>query len=322
MEKIAVGGQAVIEGVMMRSPHALAIAVRKPNGEVAVKEDIWRSLSQRFPFLRWPLIRGSVVFVETLVNGLQALSFSANQALEEKGEKEEEKAKGKGKEKLTSAALAAILAAAFGIGILFFVVVPHYLTGYIGQWMGRNLGVESFLFHLVDGLIKVVFFVGYISVISRMKEIQRIFQYHGAEHMSIFAYEAGEELTVANARKYPPFHPRCGTAFLLIVFFISIFLFSLIFPFLPKFPSLGKGVANVIYIGMKLPLLFPIAGLAYEVIKFSGKRPKHPLLRIVVAPGLWLQRMTTRPPKDDQIEIALRALQGALRLESAQKVVL
>jgi uncharacterized protein YqhQ len=320
MEKIAVGGQAVIEGVMMRSPHALAIAVRKPNGEVAVKEDIWRSLSQRFPFLRWPLIRGSVVFVETMVNGLQALSFSANQALDE--ENPEQKAKGKGKEKLTSAALAMILAAAFGIGILFFVVLPHYLTGFIGQWMGSNLDVESFLFHLVDGFIKVLFLIGYISVISRMKDIQRIFQYHGAEHMSIFAYEAGEELTVANARKYPPFHPRCGTAFLLFVFFISIFLFSLIFPFLPKFPSLGKGMANLIYIGMKLPLLLPIAGLAYEVTKLSGKKPNHPLLKIMVAPGLWLQRMTTRPPKDDQIEVALRALQGALRLESAQKVVL
>ncbi|MCX5905774.1 MAG: DUF1385 domain-containing protein [Deltaproteobacteria bacterium] len=316
MEKIAVGGQAVIEGVMMRSPHALAIVVRKPNGEVAVKEDVWRSLSQRLSFLRWPLIRGSVVFVETLINGLQALSFSANQALAE------EKVPGKKEEKLTSAALASIMVAAFGIGILFFVVLPHYLTGFIGQWLGSGLGVESFLFHLVDGLIKVFFFIAYILLISRMKDIQRIFQYHGAEHMSIFTYEAGEELTVVNARKYSPFHPRCGTAFLLIVFLISIILFSLIFPFLPKFPSLGQGMANIIYIGIKLPLLFPIAGLAYEIIRVSGKKPNHPLLKIVVTPGLWLQRMTTRPPKDDQIEIALRALQGALRLESAQKVVL
>jgi uncharacterized protein YqhQ len=127
---------------------------------------------------------------------------------------------------------------------------------------------------------------------------------------------------VNNARKYSTLHPRCGTAFLLVVFLISIILFSVIFPFLPKFPSLGKGLANLIYVGIKLPLLFPIAGLAYEVIKFSGKKPNHPILRIVIAPGLWLQHLTTRPPVDDQIEVALRALKGALRLESGQEAVL
>jgi uncharacterized protein YqhQ len=155
-----------------------------------------------------------------------------------------------------------------------------------------------------------------------MKNIQRIFQYHGAEHKCIYAYEAGEELTVSNARKYSTLHPRCGTAFLLVVFVISIILFSVIFPFLPRFPSLGKGLTNLIYVGIKLPLLFPIAGLAYEVIKLSGKKPNHPILRVIIAPGLWLQRITTRPPMDDQIEVALRALQGALRLESGQKAVL
>jgi len=316
MAKISVGGQAVIEGVMMRAPNALAIAVRKPNGEVAVKEDVWRSLSNRFRFLKWPLIRGSVVLIETLINGLQALSFSANQALEE------EKGKEKREGKLTTFALSMVMAAAFGIGILFFVVLPHYFTGFLGSFVGHELGVESLFFHLVDGLIKVIFFVSYIYLISFMKDIQRIFQYHGAEHKCIYAYEAGEELTVSNVRKYSTLHPRCGTAFLLIVFLISIALFSVIFPFLPKFPSLGKGLTNLVYVGIKLPLLFPIAGLAYEVIKFGAKKPDHPVLRIILVPGLWLQRMTTRPPMDDQIEIALRALQGALRLESGQKAVL
>jgi len=312
MEKISVGGQAVIEGVMMRAPNALAIAVRKPNGEVALKEDVWRSLSRRLKFLKWPLIRGSVVFVETLINGLQALSFSANQALEE----------GKGKETLTSWALSIIMAAAFGLGIVFFVILAHYLTNFLSHFFGADLGVENLFFHLVDGLIKVFFLVGYLYLISLMKDIQRIFQYHGAEHKCIYAYEAGEELTVSNARKYSTRHPRCGTAFLLIVFIISIILFSVIFPFLPKFPSLGKGLTNLIYVGIKLPLLFPIAGLAYEVIKLSSKKPDHPALKVVIAPGLWLQSMTTRPPMDDQIEIALRALKSALRLESGQKVVL
>jgi len=159
-------------------------------------------------------------------------------------------------------------------------------------------------------------------LISFLKDIQRIFQYHGAEHKCIFAYEAGEELTVSNARKYSTLHPRCGTAFLLIVFIISIILFSVIFPFLPKFPTLSEGWANLVYVGIKLPLIFPIAGLAYEVIKLSGKKPNHPILKIVIAPGLWLQRLTTKPPLDDQIEIALRALKGALKLESHQKTIL
>jgi len=310
--KINVGGQAVIEGVMMRAPNALAIAVRKPNGEVVVKEDSWRSLSKRFKFLRWPLIRGSVVLLETLINGFQALFFSANQALEE----------GQGKEKLNSWTLGLVLAAAFGIGILFFVVLPHYLTGFIGRFLDRELGVESLSFHLIDGLIKVSFFVGYIYLISLLRDIRRIFQYHGAEHKSIYAYEAGEELTVSNAKRHSTLHPRCGTAFLLIVLIVSIIFFSTIFPFLPKFPSLGKGLTNLIYVGIKLPLLFPIGGVAYEVIKLSGKNPDHPILRIVIAPGLWLQRITTQEPTDDQIEIALRALQGALRIESRQEAVL
>ena len=296
---------------MMRAPNALAIAVRKPNGEVVVKEDVWRSLSQRVKFLKWPLIRGSVVLMETLINGLQALSFSANQALGE----------GQGKEKLSSWAIGSIMAVAFGVGILFFIILPHYLTGFLGSLFGRDLAVESFFFHLVDGLIKIIFLVSYIYLISLMKDIQRIFQYHGAEHKCIYAYEAGEELTVNNARKYSTLHPRCGTAFLLIVVIVSILLFSALFPFLPRFPFLGKGLTNLIYIAIKLPLLFPIAGLAYEVIKLGGKKADHPVLRMVISPGLWLQRLTTRPPTDDQIEIAIRALQGALRIETEKAVL-
>ena len=312
MDKLPVGGQAVIEGVMIRAPHAMAIAVRKPNGEVVVKEEKWRSLSRRFPFLKWPFIRGSVVLVETLINGLQALSFSANQALEDESRHGQ----------LSSWALAGILAAAFGIGILFFVILPHYLTGFLGPLIGRDLQVRSFLFHWVDGLIKVGFLVGYIYCISRMKDIRRIFQYHGAEHQSIHAYEAGKDLTVSNARQFSTLHPRCGTAFLLVVLVISIFVFSAVFPFLPGFSSLGKGVANLIQIGMKLFLLIPIGGIAYEFIKLAGKKCNHPLSRLAIAPGLWLQRLTTAPPPDDQIEIALRALQGALKLERQQIIVL
>jgi uncharacterized protein YqhQ len=312
MDKLTVGGQAVIEGVMMRAPHAMAIAVRKPGGEVVVREETWRSFSQGFPFLKWPFIRGSVVLMETLINGVQALSFSASQALDD----------GSHHEKLNSWALAGILAAAFGIGILFFIILPHYLTGFIGILIGRNLQVRSVLFHFVDGLIKVAFLVGYIGCISRMKDIRRIFQYHGAEHLSIHAYEAGEDLTVSNARKYSTLHPRCGTAFLLVVFVISILTFSVVFPLLPDFSPLGRGIANLIQIGMKLLLLIPIGGIAYEFIKLTGKKSGHPFWRLTMTPGLWLQRLTTEPPTDDQIEIALRALLGALKIEGQQIVVL
>ncbi|MBI4495903.1 MAG: DUF1385 domain-containing protein [Deltaproteobacteria bacterium] len=313
MERITVGGQAVLEGVMMRSPRALAVAVRKPNGEVAVKEDLWRSLAQRWKFLKWPLLRGSVVLVETLVNGLQALSFSASQAM---GEEEKEKGR------FSSWGLGLGIAAALGIAILLFVILPHLLTGELSRLLGREVGVELVSFHLLDGLIKVLFFLGYVCLISLLPDIRRVFQYHGAEHKCIHAYEAGEELTVGNARKHSVLHPRCGTAFLLIVLLISIGLFSLLFPLLPGFPSLGKTGNTLIQVGIKLPLLFPIAGLAYEVIRMGGKRPNHPGLRLVLAPGLWLQRLTTRPPQDEQIEIALRALQGALRLETGEKTVL
>ena len=312
MEKLSVGGQAVIEGVMMRAPHAMAIAVRRSNGEVVVREERWRSISHRLPFLKWPFIRGSVVLVETLINGFQALSFSANQALED----------GSDGGKLSSWALAGIMAVAFGIGVLFFVVLPHYLTGFLGPLIGRDLQVRSFLFHWVDGSMKAGFLVGYIYCISRMKDIRRIFQYHGAEHQSIHAYEAGEELTVANARKYSTLHPRCGTAFLLVVLVVSIFIFSAVFPFLPESSSSARGLPNLVHIGLKILLLIPIGGIAYEFIKLTGKNSNHPLARLAMTPGLWLQRLTTKPPTDDQIEIALRALQGALKLEGQQIEVL
>ncbi|RMD99536.1 MAG: DUF1385 domain-containing protein [Deltaproteobacteria bacterium] len=303
--QLDVGGQAVIEGVMMRSPRSFVVAVRKPNGEIVVREDLWRSLSGRFSFLKWPFFRGTVVLLEALQNGIQALTFSANHAVEE----EEEEAE------LTPWAIWGTIAVSFALGIAFFVLLPHFLTLLSGRLFGKDLTVDSVLFHAIDGAIKATLFVGYVYVISFWKDIRRIFEYHGAEHKSIYAYENGEALTVENARKYPTLHPRCGTSFLIMVILVSIVLFSAIFPLLPTFPHWHRATRNLFYMLIKIPLMFPVAGLAYEVIRFSGKHPDHPLVKLFILPGLLLQKITTREPSDDQLEIALIALKRALWYE-------
>jgi uncharacterized protein YqhQ len=302
-KNIRVGGQAVIEGVMMRAPKSMAIAVRRPNGEIFVKEDRWRSLSERWSFLRWPFIRGSLVLVETLINGMQALTFSANQALEDEDET------------LGPWALLFTILLALGAGIVLFVVLPHVISGLVGRMFGVRLGVEHFLFHVIDGVVKILIFLAYVWVISLSKEIRRIFEYHGAEHKSVYAYEAGEALTVANARRFSTLHPRCGTAFILVVLLISIFFFATVFPFIPTIGS-GFGVVNQMFaIVMKILFMFPIAGLAYEMIRYSGRNMEHGVIRWAVLPGLWMQKLTTREPSDEQLEVALAALDSALQTQ-------
>jgi uncharacterized protein YqhQ len=185
-----------------------------------------------------------------------------------------------------------------------------------GVLIGSDLTVRSLWFHVVDGIIKVGMFVGYIALISLMSEIRRVFQYHGAEHKSIHAYEKGEELTVENARKYPTLHRRCGTAFLLLVLVSSIFLFAIVFPLLPKDLFESRVVTNIFYVLFKILLLFPIAGFSYEVIR-SGEKLNNRLLDLLLLPGLWLQKMTTREPSDDQLEVALVALKRTLEKEES-----
>jgi uncharacterized protein YqhQ len=186
----------------------------------------------------------------------------------------------------------------------------------VGRWFEADFGVRSLSFHVLDGILKVAFFIGYILAISALKDVRRLFMYHGAEHMSIHAYEAQEPLTVESARRHPTLHPRCGTAFILLVLLISIAFFAVVFPFLPK-PGGPDWLAQAAFIGVKMLLMLPIAGSAYEVIKLAGKRPESPWLRPFIWPGLALQRLTTREPTDDQIEVALCALQAALQVEEA-----
>jgi uncharacterized protein YqhQ len=302
---IQVGGQAVIEGVMMKAPKSLAVVVRKPNGEIAFKEDLLHPWSDRWGFLKWPVLRGTLTLIETLVQGIQALNYSANQALTEEEEKKE----------LGSWSMFLTMSLAILIGLGLFVALPHGISAYLGTISPFRFGVESLTFHILDGLIKVFIFIAYIWIISRFKEIRRIFQYHGAEHKSIFTYESGEDLTVENAKRHSTLHPRCGTSFILLVLIISILLFSFLFPFLPKFAGLSVWLKNGLYVFFKILLMIPITGLAYEAIKYSGKRAHLPWVRVMILPGLWIQHLTTQEPTEDQIEIALQALSRVLRLE-------
>lgn len=299
MEKINVGGQAVIEGVMMRAPRSVAVAVRRPNGEIVVKKELAIPLSERFPIVKLPILRGAVALVTSLIIGIKALNFSANEAMTEE---EKEKEGGTGDSEVSSWALAGTMAVAFGFGICLFFLFPLYLT----KLMVPVIGDNNIVFNLVDGVIRVIVFLLYIWGISRMEDIRRVFQYHGAEHKTIFAFEAGEDLTIENVRRYSRLHPRCGTSFLLIVMLVSIAVFSLIPKLWPFYLKAGSRV-------ILLPL---IAGISYEFLRWSAKNDTNPLVRMIITPGLALQRLTTGEPDDAQLEVAIRSLDEALEMNA------
>ncbi len=295
-----VGGQAVIEGVMMRSPRSFAVVCRRPGGSLVIREQRWRSLSDRARPLRWPFLRGAAVLIESLWNGMAALSFSAQQ--------QEQAEKSRADDDKREAGVAGVFVLSILFALLIFKAVPHLLTWLLG------LSTASLAFHLVDGGFKVLILVGYIAAIGAMKDVQRVFQYHGAEHKGIWAHEKGLPLTVENVRAQTRFHPRCGTSFLVMVILCSIFLFAALL----RYPISQVGVVdNLVKILIKLPLMLPIAGLSYEAIKLSGKFRDHPVVKVLVAPGLWLQRLTTREPSDDQLEISILALRKTLWRERA-----
>lgn len=303
-----IGGQAVIEGVMMRARKNIAIAVRRPNGEVVIKEGAWQSLSDRHSFLQWPLVRGGLAMVEALVNGISALTFSASQAMEQTDEEAHPEA---GNMAIMSTVIFSLL---FGIGL--FVVLPHFLSVMLGRVLGTGWGVENAMFHVVDGIIKVSVFLAYVCSISRLEEVKRMFEYHGAEHKSVFAYEAGAALTVENVRRFSIFHPRCGTAFVLVVLVLSMLFFSAAFPFLPKLGHMSSVMRSALTVVIKMIFMFPIAGIAYEIIRFASHRMDNALVRLAVLPGLWMQKFTTREPDDAQLEVAIAALQRALNIHA------
>jgi uncharacterized protein YqhQ len=285
------GGQAVIEGVMMRGRQKVAIAVRKPDNKILIEERLVTSVTQKLPFLKWPLLRGTVMLFESLILGVQALVFSASQAAEGEGQE------------LSSREVALSVGLAMFLGILLFVVAPTAIARLL-------YGFSTLFVNIGEGILRIVIFLLYIVGISRIKEIQRVFQYHGAEHKAINAFEAGEELTVENARRYSQLHPRCGTSFLLIVMVIMILIFGL----------LGKP-SLLVRIVSRIVLLPVVAGLSYEVLKLSGKYCHTWLMKIIIAPGMWLQRLTTREASDSQIEVALQALRAVLPANNGKNQV-
>jgi len=296
-----IGGQAVIEGVMMRSLTGYSVAVRQPDGGVAIKQDKLVSVTQKYPFLKIPVLRGSVVLIQSLILGMRALNYSASVASAEEGEKE-----------MSNWAIAGSMGLALLLGVGLFILAPLGLTNLIRHYLLPGMG--NLTYNAIDGVIRALFFFVYILSISYMDEIRRVFQYHGAEHKTVYTFEAHEDLTVENARKKSTLHPRCGTSFLMFVMAISILVFSLVpstMPFAVKF------LARVVLI----PL---IAGLAYEVIRFSARHLDSAACRTLITPGLWLQRITTKEPDDAQLEVALVALKTALAydvIEPAQAAV-
>ncbi len=295
-ETTLVGGQAVLEGVMMRSPHAWAIAVRKPSGEIASHCEPLERISDKHKWVAWPVVRGVVTLGHAMGLGFRALKFSANVALGEALPLES------GKKLEFSGWLAAVNVL---FSVAFFIFMYKFLPLLAATGLKREWPVfgNQVLFNLVDGVIRIALFLLFIWGVSLWKDIRRVYRYHGAEHKTVFAFESGDPLSVAAAQKWPTFHPRCGTSFLMTVMLISIAVYTLI-PVVTFWSRFAVRIAL-------LPL---IAGVSYEIIRFAA-RHRGSLFALMTAPGLWLQRITTQPPSDDMVECAITALNHAMELE-------
>lgn len=372
-KEIIVGGQAVIEGVMMRAPNSYAVAVRRGDGSMALKAEALPRLDQKYPLLKIPVLRGGLVLIHSMLLGIKALNFSASVVFEDQAQeeqkakkiepaleaaavtgalmttahaiespllrselhpsaKEDTKPKSEESGANATAAAAGSIAMALFFNVLLFIVLPLLLTNAIfinfGWGNAPELAVSStagepwylavlhtlqaylkpvrpsVAFNLVDGVIRMSFFIIMIWSFSRMRDIKRIFEYHGAEHKTVYAWEAGEDLTVANARRFPRQHPRCGTSFLMVVMLVSIVLFSVV-----KFDSLLLNLLT------RIALIPLIAGVSYEIIRAAGKKETSALFSFITRPGIWMQNLTTREPSDDQLEVAIYALSESLKLE-------
>lgn len=307
----SIGGQAVMEGVMMRGPYKTAVAVRKSDGEIETRIDN-NGVKTRAKFFRLPIIRGCVNFVDSLVIGMKALMWSAEFMDIEDEDETESKFDKWLEDKLGDKIKDVVIYAAVFIAILMsvglFMVLPTLLTSLVEAIPALKSITSTQTFTSVfEGVIRMVIFLGYMFLVSNMKEIKRVYQYHGAEHKTIACYEAGEELTPENVKKYTRFHPRCGTSFLLFVMIISIILFA----FLPRFDGMIKILSVLCRIGTRLLLLPVVAGLSYEVIKWAG-RSNGKIVAALSKPGLWLQRLTTKEPDESQIEVAIASMKPCI----------
>ncbi|HEY7183571.1 MAG TPA: DUF1385 domain-containing protein [Blastocatellia bacterium] len=371
-KEIIVGGQAVIEGVMMRAPNSYAVAVRRQDGSIVSKSERLPKLADKYPILKAPVLRGSAVLIHSMMLGVKALNFSATVAFEDHAGEEtkpqsalqaaaasgalmttahvvdsprragrppEPEVVEKSSKSERTATAAGSIAFALVFNVLIFIALPLLLTNFLfiyfgwggaphvstpvsldggaassahwyhGVWTWLQAYMmkparPSFAFNMVDGVIRMVFFIMMIFSFSRLNDVKRIFEYHGAEHKTVFAWEAGDELTVVNARRHPRQHPRCGTSFLMVVMLVSVALFSVV-----KFDAM---TLNLLARVALIPL---IAGVSYEIIRAAGKKESGAIFRLMTMPGVWMQNLTTREPSDDQLEVAIYALKESLKLE-------
>ena len=309
LHKTSVGGQALIEGIMMQGPKGAALAVRLPDGSIDTEMKTVKHIRDKVKFLGWPFLRGCVNFIESMIFGYQCLMESAEKSGMEDMEAEENASK---LDKWLSAHLSkgvmnvlTAIASVLGIVLafaLFFFLPTVIVKGFNKLAGGQLTAVRA----LLEGVIRMIIFVAYIAIVSLMKDIRRVFMYHGAEHKTIFCYENGLELTVENVRKQSRFHPRCGTSFMFVIIIISVLISSVIsvaFPFLHDMTAL--------WMGIKVLILPVIMGLGYEFIKYAG-RHDNLFVKILSAPGLWMQRLTTKEPEDEMIEVALSAFKAVI----------
>jgi uncharacterized protein YqhQ len=298
-EETLVGGQAVIEGVMMRAPHSYCVAVRKPSGEIITEESPLPRVSEKYPIFKYPFFRGVGTLGQAMWLGIRALRFSANASLDENAPEAKQASK-----EIPGWMMGLNLFFSFAFFIFLYKFVPLYLTSVLEKLFPQLHG--QIAFNLTDGAIRMVIFLAFLYLISRWKDIRRVFEYHGAEHRVVFNYESGQDVTVENAQKFVTWHPRCGTSFLLVVMIISMVIYALI-------PAQGFAAK----FAMRILLLPVIVGVSYELIRYAAKR-RNSLLALMTKPGLWLQRITTQPPSDTQTAVAIHALDGAMQLEKSQ----
>ena len=300
-EETLVGGQAVIEGVMMRAPHSYCVAVRRANGEIATEEKPLARMSEQHRIFKYPVVRGVGTLYQAMKLGLQALKFSANAMLEAEAA---EKAQKFEKKELPGWALTLNMLFSLAFFIFLYKFVPLYTVTTLGKWYPALNG--RIAFNATDGVIRMAIFLMFMFLISRMKDIHRVFEYHGAEHKVVFNYESGKPVNVENAQSFTTFHPRCGTSFLMVVMVVSMIVYTFI-------PFSGFGLKLL----SRVVLLPFIAGISYELIRFAARR-QGSFMATLTAPGLWLQRITTQPPSDEQAAVAIHALEGAMALEQSQ----
>ncbi len=296
-EETLVGGQAVIEGVMMRAPHSYCVAVRKPNGEVVTEESPVSRPSEKYPILKYPVVRGLGTLGQAMALGIRALKFSANASLDDG-------ATGGKPVEVSHWVMTLNLLFSFAFFIFLYKFVPLYAVTALGKWYPPLKG--HILFNLADGVLRMLIFLAFLFLISRWKDIRRVFEYHGAEHKVVFNFESGLPVTVENAQTFTTFHPRCGTSFLLVVMLVAMAVYTLV-----PFQGFAAKFAS------RIVLLPVIAGVSYEVIRYAARK-RGSSLAMLVAPGLWLQRITTQPPSDDQTAVAITALERAMVLERSQ----